>query len=103
MDAHQQASFVGPLSILGVLSYSVLGGCLPALMLAASRRKGEYVPAVVPRIIGHPVVLVGVYLLFSASFFVHGLVIWDDPLQQAAAVGVGLAFILLTLGVLRSG
>ena len=39
----------------------MLGGMLPALLLIASRRKGEYVPATVLRVVGHPMVLGGVY------------------------------------------
>jgi len=42
----QGVSFAGPIGLLGVLAYSVLGGVLPALMLFAGRRKGDYVPAV---------------------------------------------------------
>jgi hypothetical protein len=98
-----QASFAAPLGVLGVLSLSVLSGTFPALLLAASRQKGEYVPAVVPRVLGHPVVLLGVYLLFAASFFVHGLVIWEYPLQRLAALLVGVAVTGLTIVVVRRG
>jgi amino acid permease len=98
-----QASFAAPLGVLGVLSLSVLSGTFPALLLAASRRKGECVPALVPRVLGHPVVLLGVYVLFAASFFVHGLVIWEHPLQRLAALVVGVAVICLTVIVVRRG
>ena len=98
-----QASFAGPLGVLGALTLAVLSGTFPVLLLAASRQKGEYVPATVLRLLGHPVVLVGVYLLFAASFFVHGLVIWDQPLQRLAALGVGVAVLGLTLVVIRRG
>jgi hypothetical protein len=98
-----QASFAGPLGILGVLSLSVLSGTFPALLLAASRQKGDYVPATVLRFLGHPVVLVGVYLLFAASFFVHGLVIWEYPLQRLAALVVGVVSVIITVVVVRRG
>ena len=98
-----QASFAGPLGVLGALTLAVLSGTFPVLLLAASRQKGEYVPATVLRLLGHPVVLMGVYLLFAASFFVHGLVIWDQPLQRLAALGVGVAVLGLTLVVIRRG
>src|ERR687885_168346 len=98
-----QASFAGPLGVLGALTLAVLSGTFPVLLLAASRQKGEYVPATVLRLLGHPVVLVGVYLLFAASLFVHGLVIWDQPLQRLAALGIGVAVLGLTLVVIRRG
>jgi len=98
-----RASFAAPLGVLGVLSLSVLSGIFPALMLAASRQKGEYVPATVLRFLGHPLVLVTVYLLFAASFFVHGLVIWDYPLQRLAALVVGATLVVLTLVLIRRG
>jgi hypothetical protein len=69
----------------------------------ASRQKGEYVPAIVWRLVGHPLVLLGVYFLFAASFFAHGLVIWEDPLQRAAALLVGGAFVVLPAIVVRRG
>ena len=84
-------SFADPIGVLGVLAYSVLGGMLPALLLLASRRKGEYVPAIVVRLVGHPLVLASLYVLFAASFVLHGLVIWEDPLQRLAALSVGAA------------
>jgi amino acid permease len=101
LTAH--TSFAAPLGVVGVLSLSVLGGILPALLLVASRRKGEYVPAIVVRLVGHPLVLVGVYVLFAASVFVHGTVVWADPLPRAAALLVGAALIVLTIVVIRSG
>ena len=61
------------------------------LLLVASRRKGEIVPGVSYRVLGHPVVVGGVYLLFLSNLFVHGLVIWEEPLQRLGAVLVGLA------------
>jgi amino acid permease len=98
-----EASFAGPLGVLGVVAYSVLGGTLPALLLLASRRKGDFVPAVAWRVIGHPVVLIGVYALFLASFFVHGLVIWSDPFERLAALAVGTALLALTGVVIWRG
>jgi hypothetical protein len=97
------ASFAAPLSVVGVLSLSALAGMLPVLLLMASRRKGEYVPALVVRLMGHPLVLLGVYVLFAASVFVHGTLIWADPLQRAVALLVGAALVVLTIVVIRGG
>jgi hypothetical protein len=83
-------SFAKLLSIAGVLTISLVCGIFPALLLAASRRTGEVVPGVVYRVLGHPVLLGGIYLLFLAVIFLHGFVIWQAPLERAAAVGVGV-------------
>jgi len=96
-------SFADPIGVLGVLAYSVLGGMLPALLLLASRRKGEYVPALALRLAGHPLVVAGLYVLFATSFVAHGLVIWSDPLQRLAALGVGAALVVLTVLITRRG
>jgi hypothetical protein len=96
-------SFAAPIGVLGVLAYSVLGGMLPALLLLASRRKGEYVPAIASRLLGHPLVLAGVYVLFACSFVAHGLVIWSDPLERLAATGVGAALVVLTVLIIWRG
>lgn len=96
-------SFADPIGVLGVLAYSVLGGMLPALLLLASRRKGEYVPAIPLRLAGHPLVVAALYVLFATSFVAHGLVIWSDPLQRLAALGVGTALVVLTILIARRG
>jgi hypothetical protein len=83
-------SFARLLSIAGVLTISLVCGIFPALLLAASRRTGEVIPHVVYRVLGHPVLLGGIYLLFLAVIFLHGFVIWQAPLERAAAVGVGV-------------
>jgi len=85
-----RGSFAEPLSFLGVIVISLLGGAFPVLLLIASRRKGEVVPGVVYRFLGHPLVTTGIYLLFLASLFLHGLVIWENPVQRVAALAVGL-------------
>ncbi|UCC64125.1 MAG: hypothetical protein JSV36_03440, partial [Anaerolineae bacterium] len=87
-------SFAEPLSFLGVIVISLLGGTFPVLLLIASRRKGEVVPGVVYRFLGHPLVTTGIYLLFLASLLLHGLVIWENPVQRAAALAVGLLMLV---------
>lgn len=86
-------SFTEVLSFLGVLTVPALGGIFPMLMLAASRRNGEYVPGVVWRFLGHPLVASGIYAIFLAGVFLHGLVIWQDPWQRGAALLVGVLMI----------
>jgi amino acid permease len=92
-------SFTGLLSLIGVLIVPLLSGIFPVLLLVASRRKGERVPQAVYRFLGNPLLLVGIYVLFLASIFLHGLVIWSDPLQRGIALLVGVMVVGMTLAM----
>jgi amino acid permease len=94
-------SFSELLSFLGVIVISLLSGIFPVLLLVSSRQKGEFVPGVVYRFLGHPVLLGGIYALSLASLFLHGLVIWEDPLWRGGAVFVGVAMVGITLYMKR--
>jgi hypothetical protein len=94
-------SFAEPLSFLGVIVISLLGGIFPVLLLKASQRKGEIVPGLVYRWLGHPLIVTGIYLLFLANLFVHGLVIWQNPVERAAALAAGVLMIATTLLLVR--
>lgn len=94
-------SFTGILGFLGVMVHSLMSGIFPMLLLLASRRKGELLPGVSYRALGHPVVIGGVYLLSVANLFVHGLVIWDQPLLQAGGVLVGVVMLVVTALMIR--
>jgi amino acid permease len=96
-------SFVGLLNFVGTIVVSLLAGVFPVLLLRSSRRKGEYVPAAVYRILGNPVLLGVVYLFFLASVLLHGLVIWDNPLERAGALLAGAVMVLMTVIMLRRG
>jgi hypothetical protein len=73
LTAH--TSFAAPLGVVGVLSLSVLGGVLPVLLLLASRRKGEYVPAAF--------VVVTIVVIRSGAFRLHQVAPNGDPAGQA--------------------
>ena len=96
-------SFAGPLSFLGVLVVSLLGGIFPVLLLASSRRKGEFVPDVVYRLLDHPLLITSIYLVFLASIFLHGLVIWQGPVERAGALFVGVLMLGVTIAMVRRG
>jgi amino acid permease len=96
-------SFTGILGLLGVLVHSLMAGVVPALLIVASRRKGEIVPGVSYRFVGHPLVVGGVYLVFLSNLFIHGLVIWDQPLQRLVAVVIGLLVLGMTGMMVRRG
>lgn len=96
-----QASFSVAFSLSGVLLGSLLAGFFPVLLLFASRRKGDVVPGLSPRLVGNPVILVSVYLLYLAGVMVYGLIIWQQPVERGAAIGIGLLAIAMPVIMLR--
>ena len=98
-----KGSFAEPLGFLGVIVISLLGGVFPMLLLVAGRRKGEIVPGVVYRALGHPVLTTGIYLLYLAVLFLHGLAIWENPMERVAAVAVGVMMLGVTIRLVRRG
>jgi amino acid permease len=98
-----QESFTAPFAFFGVVTVPVLAGIFPMLLLVAGRRKGEYVPGIVWRFLGHPVVVVGLYLIFLASILVHGLFIWSDPVPRLAALAAGGVILIATFIIIHQG
>jgi len=98
-----QGSFAGLLGFVGVIALPLLGGIFPVLLLAATRRKGDFVPGLVLRFLGHPVVLGGTYLLFLGSIFAYGLLIYQDPVERAVTLIVGSMVLIVTAIMLRRG
>ncbi|MEZ4734611.1 MAG: aromatic amino acid transport family protein [Caldilineaceae bacterium] len=98
-----RASFAGPLGLIGALVAPLLAGIFPLLLLAVSRRKGDYVPGVIWQWLGHPLMLGAIYLIFFAGLLAHGLVIWTDPIRRTIAFVTCGGILLLTGLVLRSG
>jgi amino acid permease len=96
-------SFTGILGFLGVMVHSLMSGIFPMLLVVASRRKGELLPGVSYRALGHPVIVGGVYLLSVANLFVHGLGIWDQPLLRAGGLLVGVVMLVVTALMIRRG
>jgi len=97
------ASFARVLGFAGVISNSLTAGIFPVLLLVSSRRKGDFVPGVVYRYLDHPLVVTGIYLLFLANLFLHGLLIWQMPLARVCALGFGLLVVGVTIVMLRRG
>jgi hypothetical protein len=97
------ASFAAAFSLIGVLLASLLGGFFPVLLLVAGRRKGDVVPGVAPRLIGHPLILALIYVLYLAGLLLHGLIIWQEPIQRAAALGVALLGAAMPILLVRGG
>lgn len=95
--------FAGPIGYVGVLAVPLVGGVFPMLLVAAARRKGEYVPGRVIRLLGRPIVVVVVTALFLTGVFAHGLVIWESPAARGAAIVVGVASIALVVRLALTG
>ena len=96
-------SFTGVLAVGGLLANSLVGGIFPVLLLVSSRRKGDLVPNVIIRLLGHPFVVAGIYLLFMAMLFLHATVIWSHPAERASALLVGLLVATATVAMVRQG
>jgi hypothetical protein len=96
-------SFAGLLGFLGAFALPLLAGIFPILLLAASRRKGDFVPGVVFRVLGNRLVLAGLYVLFVSSLFVYGVWIYQTWLERAVILLVGLLVLAVTGAILRRG
>ncbi len=96
-------SFARLMSMAGVITVSLFAGILPVLLLVASRRKGVRVPAAVYPVLGHPAVVGGIYLLFLSIILLHGLVIWQAPVERALALALAVLVVALTAWMVRGG
>ncbi len=96
-------SFKGLLSITGILTLSLNAGIFPMLLLVSSRRKSERAPGLVWRFMGNPVLVGAIYLIFLGNLFLHGLVIWQGPVERTLALGLGVAVIVATFLMVRRG
>jgi amino acid permease len=94
--------FAGPIGYVGVLAVPLVAGVFPMLLLAAARRKGEYVPAAVIGFIGRPVTVAVVGAVFLAGVFLHALVIWDEPAARVAALAAGVLTVALIGRLIRT-
>lgn len=95
--------FAGPVGYVGVLTVPLVGGIFPMLLVLAARRRGEYVPGRVIRVVGHPVTVWIVSGTFLAGVLLHGLLVWEGPLERAAALAVAVFMILVTARIVRAG
>jgi amino acid permease len=96
-------SFSEPIGFAGVVAVSLFAGIFPALLLIASRRKGECVPETVYRFLGHRLLTTGIYLFFLTSIFLHGLVIWQGPVERAGTLLVGVLVLAVTVAMVCRG
>jgi len=98
-----EESFAGTIAVGGVLGVPLVTGVFPLLLVVAARRKGEYVPGSILRIVGHPIVVIGGLAVFLLAVALHGLVIWEGPFERAAALATTVATAALIAWIWRSG
>lgn len=96
-------SFAWLLSFSGVITNTLAAGIFPVLLLISSRRKGDLVPGVVYRFLGRPLVLATAAGLFLVNLFLHGLVLWQNPLARISAIFVGVLIVGATIVMVRRG
>jgi hypothetical protein len=93
--------FARPVAVVGVLTIPLLGGIFPMLLVIAARRRGEYVPGRVIRVLGNPLLAGAISAFFLTGILLHGLFIWEDPIERAAALGIAALTIGLIVSILR--
>jgi amino acid permease len=96
-------SFASLLGIVSAFSLPLLGGVFPILLLAATRRKGEFVPRTAGRWFGSPLLWAAVYFIFVGIIFVYGVFIFQDLLPRALILSVGILTLGVTVVMLRRG
>jgi len=96
-------SFAWLLSFSGVITNTLGAGIFPVLLLISSRRKGDLVPGVAYRFLGRPLVLATIAGLFLVNLFLHGLVLWQNPLARASAILVAVLIVGATIVMVRRG
>jgi amino acid permease len=96
-------SFAKTLSIGGVIAGSIVAGVFPTLMLISSERKSDFVLKLPFRLHRQTAVKEAIAVFFLASLFLHGLIIWDGPLERAGALLAGVLLIAAILRMIRRG
>jgi len=96
-------SFAQLLDFVGIVALPIEIGVFPVLLLYASRRKGEYIPGFVLKFLAHPAMVGTIYLISVSILFLHGLFIWQDTLQRAIAILMGVVTLAATYMMVRSG
>lgn len=99
-----QASFAGPLKLIGVLLTPIIGGVIPVLLLLSSRRQGLPArQARIPRLVSNLPVLVSISALCVGSLLLHGLVIWESLGLKLTALCTAIVVAYLIIDAVRRG
>ncbi len=95
-------SLADVLSFLGVIVVALLAGVFPVGLLVAARNRGELLASGY-RLPAARWVLVAVYVVALGGVALHGLVLWEDPMQRACALAVTALALAMTVGMMRRG
>jgi hypothetical protein len=80
-----------------------MGGAYPVLLLFASRKRGDYVPSLVIRLLGNRLVAGAIFILYLALIFFYGIFIYDNLLERLVTISVGVFMIIVTWLMIRRG
>lgn len=94
-------SFASLLGIVSAFSLPLLSGVFPILLLAATRRKAEFIPRGAARFLGNPIFLTVMYFVFVGIIFGYGIFIFQDTLARGLILGVGIVTLVVTIVMLR--
>ena len=95
-------SFTKPFGIAGVLTAPIFAGILPLLMLLASRARLSQA-SWRTRWLGHPLVVLLLGAIIAGDILLHGLVVWQNPLEQGLALAVLAGVITAVWRMWRKG
>jgi hypothetical protein len=71
--------------------------------LSPAAGRASRVPGSIYCLLSHPPLLSGIYLLNLVGIFLHGLVIWQNPVQRLVALSVGVLMLVMTVSIVRRG
>lgn len=96
-------NFASLLGFVGVVSLPLLGAIYPVLLLLASRRKGDYVPGLVIRVLGNRLVVAAIYILYLALIFFYGIFIYESLPERLLTILTGVFIAIVTWLMVRRG
>ena len=88
---------------IGIILASIIIGVIPVLLLIACRNKGDRELRFNLLGLGNPIILAVIYLFSWSIPFIHGVFIWENPFQRAAAIIISAYVIFITLRMLKTG
>jgi hypothetical protein len=96
-------SFAGLLGFVTVMTLTTLGAFFPILLALAGRRKSDVALIGFRGLLGSEPVLAALYILFLATMYAYGLVIWSTLLEKGITLLAAVAITAGTVQVLRRG
>lgn len=96
-------NFARLLGFVGVISLPLMGGIYPLLLLLASRNKGDYVPALVIKLLGNRLVVAAIFFVYLGLIFFYGIYIYTNILERLVTILVGVFTLIVTWTMLRRG